>query len=167
MSDVFACPECGQELELEGFTPGRQIQCEVCSTWVEVPYFPRATEWKRGVRFRERPPWEAKLLRGAIVFAVVVLLGLTASRMIGGRVRSGKERVLAELIASADQAVAERRYDVALREIEGAVAQARTFEPEGSERLAELLEAPRRGVAPRGRGPAGRRRGARPRSRDR
>ena len=139
MAGVFACPECGRKLELEGFSPGRQVQCEECLIWVEVPFFPREAGWKRGRRPRERSPWESKLLRGAILFATVVLLSLTASRMIGGRVRSGKERVLAELVASADEAFATRRYDVALREIEGAVAQARTFEREGSGRLAELL----------------------------
>ncbi len=139
MSGVFACPECGRELELEGLSPGRQVQCESCSTWVEVPFLPRAAGWKRGRFPRERPAWQSRLLRGALVFAGVVLIALTAGRMIGGRVRSGKERVLAELVASADEAFASGRYDVALREIEGAVAQARTIEREGSERLAGLL----------------------------
>jgi hypothetical protein len=109
-------------------------------TWVEVPFFPRGAGWKRDHPPRDHAPWESKLLRGAILFAAIVLVGLMAGRMIDGRVRSGKERVLAELVASADEAFAARRYDVALREIEGAVAQARTFESEGSERLADLLK---------------------------
>ena len=138
MSDVFACPECGRELEIEGLSAGREVQCEGCSTWVEVPFLPRATGWKRGRRPPRRSPWASKTLRGAIVFASVVLMGLMATKMIGGRVRSGNERVLAELMASADEAESSRRYDIAFREIAGAVAHARTFEPEGSERLAEL-----------------------------
>ena len=140
MAGTFACPECGRELAVEGLSPGREVQCEECSTWVEVPFLPRAAGWKRARRPRRRSPWESKALRGAIAFAMVAMVGLAASRMIGGRVRSGRESVLAELLASADRAEADRRYDVALREIEGAVAQARTFELEGSGRLAGLLE---------------------------
>jgi hypothetical protein len=79
------------------------------------------------------------VLRAAVTFAAVAMLGLAGARMIGGRVRSGHEQVLAELVASADTAEACGRYDVALREIAGAVVQARKVDPEGSERLGELL----------------------------
>ena len=138
MAGVFACPECGRELEVGDVSPGREVQCEGCSTWVEVPYLPRASGWKRGRRSTRRSPWASKSLRAAIVFAVVALSGLMATRMIGGRVRSDRERVLAELVASADEAESSRRFDDAIREIEGAVAHARTFVPKGSGRLAEL-----------------------------
>ena len=138
MAGVFACPECGQKLAVEGLSPGREVQCEECLTWVEVPFLPRATAPKRGRRTSSRSPWASKTLQGAIVFATVVLMGLMATRMIGGRVRSDKERVLAVLVASADQAESSRRYDVALREIEGALVHARSFEREGSQRLLEL-----------------------------
>jgi len=140
MAGVFACPECGQELGVEGFSPGREVQCEGCSTWVEVPFLPRAATLSRGRRFARPSPWASKSLRGAIVFAVVVLLGLAATRMIGGRVRSDRERVLNELLVSADRAESARRYDVALREIEGALAHARSFERAGSRPLAELTD---------------------------
>jgi hypothetical protein len=139
MAGVFACPECGQELEVEGSSPGREVQCEECLTWVEVPFFPRNSEWKRGRQSTPRSPWlESKILRGAVVFAGVALLGLIATRMIGGRVRSDKEQVLAVLLASTDEAEASKRFDVALREIEGALAQARSIDPTGSQRLVEL-----------------------------
>jgi hypothetical protein len=138
MAGVFACPECGKKLAVEGLSPGREVQCEECLTWVEVPFLPRATAPKRGRRTSLRSPWASRTLQGAIVFAVVVLLGLMATRMIGGRVRSDKERVLAELVASADQAESSHRYDVALREIESALAHARSFERESSGRLLEL-----------------------------
>jgi hypothetical protein len=140
MAGVFACPECGQELEVEGLSPGREVQCAGCSTWVEVPFLPRASGWKRGRRSTARSPWESKLLRGAILFASVVLLGLVAVRMVVGRVRSGKELVLAALIASVDEAESSRRYDTAFREIEAALAHARTMGLEGSGRLDELKE---------------------------
>ena len=139
MAGVFACPECGRELEVDDLSVGLEVQCEGCSTWVEVPFLPRASGWKRARRpTGRRSPWASKALRGAIVFAVVALSGLLATRVIGGRVRSDRERVLAELVASADEAESSRRYDDALREIAGAVAHARTFASEGSGRLAEL-----------------------------
>ena len=140
MTGVFACPECGLELWVEGTSPGREVQCEGCSTWVEVPFLPRAGAAKFTRRGARRSPWASRTLRGAVAFAALVLIALTATRMIGGRVRTDRERVLAELVASADRAEASRRYDVALREAEAALAHARSFEREGSSRLAELAD---------------------------
>ena len=142
MTGVFACPECGLELPIAGLSPGREVQCASCSTWVEVPFLPRAGPPKRdrGRGRASRSPWASKTLIGAVAFAGLALLGLVASRMIGGRVQSDRERVLTELVASADGAEAAKRYDAALREAEAALAQARTFEREGSGRLAELIE---------------------------
>ncbi|HEX8203879.1 MAG TPA: hypothetical protein VF590_25615 [Isosphaeraceae bacterium] len=37
----FACPECGAEVAPKGLSPGRQVRCPDCSTWVEVPFIPR------------------------------------------------------------------------------------------------------------------------------
>ena len=137
MAGVFACPECGQELGVEGVSPGREVQCEACSTWVEVPFLPRNLAMRR-TRRPGRSPWASTGLRAAVGFVVVALLGLVASRVIGGRVRSDRERVLAELVASAERAESSSQYDVALREVEAALAHARTFEREGSGRLGEL-----------------------------
>ena len=103
MGGSFACPECGTELAPEGLTPGREVQCAECSTWVEVPYLPRVAPPKRAQGRRKRPAWEWKLLRFAIAFAVVAVLGLVASQMIGSKVRNDRERVFAELVASADK----------------------------------------------------------------
>jgi hypothetical protein len=139
MAGVFACPECGQELMVAGVSPGREVQCEACSTWVEVPFLPRNLAPRR-TRRAGRSPWASTALRAAVAFVVVALLGLVASRVIGGRVRSDRERVLAELVASAERAESSSRYDVALREVEAALAHARTFEREGSGRLGELAE---------------------------
>jgi len=139
MVGVFACPECGRELSLEGISPGRQVQCQGCSTWVEVPFLPRASGWKRRGSPRRRAAWEFRALRAAVAFAVAAMIGLASVRMIGGRVRSGHERVLAVLVASATSAESGGRYDVALRESEAAVALARKVDPVGSGRLAGLI----------------------------
>ncbi len=156
MGGQFACPECGQGLELRGLTPGRAVRCDACETWVEVPFLPRADGWRlpgparagsgRG-RGRGRPGrwWESKALRGALGFAVLVVGGLMASRMVGGRVRSDRERVLAELVAAGDRAEAAGDPAAALIEAEAALAQARTIDPPGSARLVELDR--RRGLA--------------------
>jgi hypothetical protein len=139
MTGVFACPECGQELAVEGLSPGREILCDGCSTWVEVPYLPRAVT-RQSRRSIERSPWNSWLLKGAIGFAVVALLGLVTTWTIDRRIRSGKEKVLAELVASADEAEANRRFDAAYYHIEAALAQARKMGLERSSRLGELKE---------------------------
>jgi hypothetical protein len=141
MAGVFACPECGRELALEGLSPGREILCDECSTWVEVPFLPRASGWKQRRHAPYQSPWwKSKLLRVAILFVVVAGMGLVASRVIGGRVRSGKERVLAELLASADKAEAAKRYDTALIELEAALSQTRTMDLGAYEKLEALRE---------------------------
>ncbi len=140
MGGRFACPECGQGLELGGLTPGRAVLCDACETWVEVPFLPRADGWKRGRPTRRRSkPWrESKLLRAAVGFAALALAVLAAGRMVGGRVRSDRERVLAELIAARDRAELGGRLGPALVEAEAALAQARTIDRPGSGRLVEL-----------------------------
>jgi hypothetical protein len=140
MAGVFACPECGQELAVEGFSPGREILCDGCSTWVEVPYLPRAGGSRPARRGSPRSAWDSPLLKGAILFAVVAMGGLFATKLIGGRVRSSQEKVLTELVASAQEAETAHHYDVASREIESALAQARLMGLEHSPRLEELEE---------------------------
>ncbi len=142
MGGIFACPECGRALAVGGLTPGREVRCPACSTRVEVPYLPRAAGWKRGRRGRgrKRPAWwDSKLLRAAVAFAVVALVGLAAGRMIGARARSDRERVLNELIASADEAEALGRLDAALYQSEAALAHVRATGRDGSGRLPDLL----------------------------
>ncbi len=141
MGGGFACPECGREISPGGLTPGREVLCPGCSTLVEVPYLPRAAGWKRrrGGRGRGRSAWlDSKLLRAAVGLAAVAVVGLAASRFVGGRVRSDRERVLAELVASADEAQADGKLDAAYYQIEAALAQARTMDLDGSARLAAL-----------------------------
>jgi hypothetical protein len=141
MAGVFACPECGEELEVEGLSPGREILCDSCSTLVEVPYFPRGTGSRSSKRQPSpRSPWNSLLLKGAIGFAVIAMLGLLVSRLIVGRVRSDQEKVLAELVESAEKAEGNRRFDVALFQIEAALAQGRSMGLKDSSRLDDLKE---------------------------
>jgi hypothetical protein len=140
MAGVFACPECGQKLAVEGLSPGREILCDACSTWVEVPYLPRAGDSRRVRRPTQRSPWNSTLLKGAITFAVVAILGLIAIRMISSRVQSDQERVLADLISSAEKAEADHDYGVAAREILAALAHAQTMNLKDSARFDELKE---------------------------
>jgi hypothetical protein len=140
MAGIFACPECGRKLAVEGLSPGREILCDACSTWVEVPYLPRAGESRRNRQVAPRSPWNSLLLKGAIGFTVVVLLALIAGRMIGGQVRSGQEKVLAELIDAAEKAEADHRFGDAFREIVSAISHARTMKLEGLARFDELKE---------------------------
>jgi hypothetical protein len=140
MAGVFACPECGQELAVEGLSPGREILCDACSTWVEVPYLPRAGDSRRVRRPTQRSPWNSTLLKGAITFAVVAILGLIAIRIISSRAHSDQEKVLANLIASADKAEADHDYGVAIREILAALAHAQTMNLKDSARFDELKE---------------------------
>ncbi|WP_435019861.1 hypothetical protein TA3x_001518 [Tundrisphaera sp. TA3] len=137
MIGTFACPECGRELEVEGMAPGGLVRCEDCATWVEIPFLPRAAPSKRWRSPRRRAPWERTALRAGLVLMGLALVAATASRMVGDRLRAGRERVLAELIASADAAESENRPDRALIEIEAAVARARAIR---SDRLDALLE---------------------------
>ena len=140
MLEVFACPECGRELGVEGFSPGREVQCEECSTWVEVPFLPRASQFRRPQRSIRPTFWGSKLLRGAIAFAVVALLSMVAIRVIGGKVRSGREQVLTELLASADEAESYLRLGDALREIEAALAHARSTGLDDPDRVDDLVQ---------------------------
>ena len=141
MGGSFACPECGEELALAGLTPGREIQCAECSTWVEVPYIPRAVGWKsRSSRKRRNPVWTSKLLRFAVVLMALALVGVAASKMIGSRVQNDRESVLTALIASADQAEGAHDHAAALYQIEAAVVQARSMGLKDQDRLTLLIQ---------------------------
>ena len=140
MAGMFACPECGQPLKVDGLSPGRHVLCDYCSTWVEVPYLPRALprDRGRGVK-RGASAWNSPLLKVAIAFAVLALGLLILVKSFVGRVKSDREKVLTELITSAKEAATDRRHDVALREIESAMAQARSMGLEGSDRFDDLI----------------------------
>src|SRR4051812_22411098 len=77
MDGGFACPECGCEICPAGLSPGRQVRCGWCRTWVEVPFIPRADQIKSLRRFREtsrrgRWPLWAKCAVAALALAIAV-----------------------------------------------------------------------------------------------
>ena len=124
MVGVFACPECGEEVILEGLAPGRQTHCSACGTLVEVPYLPRVTPSGTGSRrFRSRK--SRKLLKRAIAAGVAVVLivavGFSVVNLVRSRLGSAAKTRLNEVIASADTAERAARLDRALTEIEAAI----------------------------------------------
>lgn len=118
----FACPECGAELALKGTTAGRQIRCGWCETWVEIPFLPRAVASRaRFARGRSRrPAWVVWAWGGVAVLAVLVAT-FGANRWVRVRSRVRAEQRLAGLMAEAEAAEREGRFDEAVAAIQGAV----------------------------------------------
>ena len=99
MDEAFACPECGETVEIRGLAPGRQVRCGFCHRLLEVPYLPRVEEsgWKR--RRFGRPwwvPWAWTLL--GVVTAVVLLIATV--RFLEHQERSRLARSIDQLVAS-------------------------------------------------------------------
>ncbi len=122
MTGTFACPECGVEVTLRGATPGREVQCARCSTWVEVPYLPRAGVWTRPRFRRRRPSWALPLAWAAVGLLAAIVAVVAAGRFAASRSRAARESTLAEILAAADAAEVAGRADRALSEVEAALA---------------------------------------------
>jgi hypothetical protein len=140
MDGSFACPECGNTLELTGLSAGREVCCGWCRTWVEVPYLPRTVRPKRsrrGARWKRERSWVRWAWIGASVLAVLIV-ATGANRMIRSRSRSAREKVMAALIASADAGVRAGQFDQALASIQGALVEAGRIEPLDTARIEEL-----------------------------
>jgi hypothetical protein len=142
MDGTFACPECGNTLELTGLSAGRQIRCGWCRTWVEVPYLPRTVRPKqarRGLRWKRKSPWVRWAWIGTAFLAVLIVMA-GVNRMIRARSRSAHEKVMAELIASADADDRAGQYDQALDAIQRALVEAGRIEPLDTARIEELRQ---------------------------
>ena len=138
MGGSFACPECGNSLELKGLTPGRQIRCGWCRTWVEVPFLPRAGGRARGVPPRSRrPKWVSRAWTGLALLAFV-LIALGTSRMFQSHSRQVHEQALNRLTQAARDDERAGRFGPALATIEGALVEAARITPRNERRLAEL-----------------------------
>ena len=139
MDGSFACPECGNTLELTGLSAGREVCCGWCRTWVEVPYLPRTvrpTRSRRSARWKRERSWVRWAWIGASVLAVLIV-ATGANRMIR-RGRARREKVIAALIASADAGVLAGQFDRALAAIQGALVEAGQIEPLDTARIEEL-----------------------------
>ncbi|WP_406697501.1 hypothetical protein V5E97_01455 [Singulisphaera sp. Ch08] len=135
----FACPECGNELTLKGTSAGRQLRCNWCETWVEVPFLPRAVV--RRTRFsRGRPRWVAWTWWG--LAALTLLLVVFGTRgILRTRNRQRIERNLTARIADATAEERAGRFEAAVKSIHAALAEAARLEPQQRPaRMAELEE---------------------------
>jgi hypothetical protein len=139
MGGSFACPECGNPVKLSGLTPGRQVCCDWCRTWVEVPFLPRVAGRGRGesARKRGRPKWAAWAWGGLAVLTLV-LTTAGVGRMIQSRSRRVHEQALCRLSKDARRDERAGRLGVALAAVEAALVEAARIGPGKSARLDEL-----------------------------
>ena len=138
MTGSFACPECGEEVALKGATPGREVQCSRCATWVEVPYLPRDGVWTRPKFRKARPAWVVPLAWACVGLLALVVAIVGGSKYVESKSRTSREATLDEILRTVDQAEKGGRADRALSEIEAALAFVRQGDPIESTRLAEL-----------------------------
>jgi hypothetical protein len=138
MSETFACPECGGEVELLGAAPGREVQCAHCATWLEVPYLPRGGVWTRP-RFRRGPAaWVIPAAWAGVGLLAAIVAIVAWSKVSSSRSHAARDATLESLIASADAAEKAHRPARALSEIEAALALLRQDDAGCGDRLDEL-----------------------------
>ncbi len=138
MTETFACPECGDEVTLQGATPGREVQCTRCATWVEVPYFPRAGVWTRA-RFREsRYKWLVPLAWSGVGLLALLITILAVSKYVSSQNRAARESALNEFVRAADTAEKSGQNGTALVEIESALAYLKKCDAPDRDQVAEL-----------------------------
>ena len=124
---VFACPECGGEVDVPGLTPGRQVVCARCATLVEVPFLRRRRHGRRG---RRSEVYTLLMLGGGL--AAVVVAGAIAWAVLAARERAGHRRAFDELAEASRRAEASGRAEDALRDSLAALELARRTKLEGS-----------------------------------
>jgi hypothetical protein len=138
MGGSFACPECGNPLELKGLTPGRQVRCGWCRTYVEVPFLPRMAGRGRGSPARRRNPRWAAWAWSGVTLSALILIAAGAGRMFLTRSRQFHEEALCRLSDAARDDEREGRFGPALATIEAALIEAGKIKPRDEARLAEL-----------------------------
>lgn len=117
----FACPECGAEVAPEGLSPGRQVRCPDCLTWVEVPFIPRQLAHPR--RGRRREGWRAWIPAGLLLVAVVVAVLIGVRIWTGSRAQQRK--AIDARIEAAEALEKQKEYGPALAEAEAALEMVR------------------------------------------
>ena len=122
MSETFACPECGGEVELLGAAPGREVQCAHCASWLEVPYLPRGGVWTRARFRRSHAAWVIPAAWAGVAVLALLVAVVAWSKVSTSRSHAARDATLESLLASADAAEKARRPDRALSEIEAALA---------------------------------------------
>jgi hypothetical protein len=119
MDGAFACPECGNTVEIRGLAPGRQVRCGFCRRLLEVPYLPRAyAGWKR--RRFHRPKWVVWSYV-AIGIVAAILLSASAFRLVKREYRSSQDRSIKHMVQLSRQHEAEGRFSEALIDLDAAL----------------------------------------------
>lgn len=119
MDGAFACPECGQDVEVRSPGPGRQVRCSFCNTLIEIPFLPRVEgAWKRQ-RFG-RPWWWAWAWWG-VALSVVGLVAVAAAQAIVRGERAARARTIGRLLDSSKAHEADGRIDLALMDLDAAL----------------------------------------------
>ncbi|MEO6807791.1 MAG: hypothetical protein ABI353_01580 [Isosphaeraceae bacterium] len=116
MLGLFACPECGTEVEPAGLAPGRYVRCPGCSTLVEVPFIPRLPQ----ARTRSQAP-RLRVWTAIVTALVVVFVIVGAARWAVSRHREAAENQVVGLIASSEAAEAAGQIGRALAQAEAAL----------------------------------------------
>jgi hypothetical protein len=133
MDGAFACPECGNRVEIRGLAPGRQVRCGFCRRLLEIPYLPRADSgWKR--RRFQRPKWVVWSY-AAIAIAVAIILSASAFRLLKREYRSSQDRSIKHLVQLSRQHEAEGRLGEALIDLDAALELAEKAGPSTLARL--------------------------------
>jgi len=120
MDEAFACPECGQTVQVRGFAPGRQVRCGFCHRLIEVPYFPRAVDpgWRR---HRFGRPWWVPWAWSALGLAAGLVVLIAAVRLLQDRQRASVNRSIDRLIASSERQEAAGNLVQALLDLDAAI----------------------------------------------
>jgi len=138
MDGTFACPDCENEIVVEGLSPGRQVRCEWCETWVEVPFIPRsplALRRRSGLSAARR--WRTWAWRGVGIAAILVGL-IGTGRYLE---RQNCEQIEGDLrthISAAERLENSGQFDEALLELDSALATLTKIGPEHRDQLSPL-----------------------------
>jgi hypothetical protein len=128
MDGSFACPECGNNLELAGLAPGRQVRCGFCNRLLEVPFLPRVADprWKR--RRFARPRWFLWAC-SALAVAFVLIVGTGAFHFVTRQYDSAQQRAINQLLDSSRAKEADGDLGQALVDLDTAIEMARKAGP--------------------------------------
>lgn len=138
MDGVFACPECGNTLEVRGLSPGRHVRCEFCDRLVEIPFIPRVTDtsWRRS-RFHQSPRQIVIWSSIGIVFIVLLFVALTKLALRQSRIE--RFRSVERLVESSAKQKESGVFGPALIDLDAAIDLLESMRfPEATTRLTEL-----------------------------
>ena len=138
MDGTFACPDCGNEVEVGGLSPGRQTRCEWCEALIEVPFIPRSPlalrkpGGKKAAKLRRHLTWAGIGAVGALV-----LIAATAKYVDRQTCRQHEEAAAAHSAAAIDLEK-QGQLDQALAELDEALAMLRGLGSRYRDRLETL-----------------------------